>query len=825
MAILLSSCLGSKYLEPGQRILTKQKIKGAKRFEQEEVYRLLEQEPNIRFFRLPFAVEVHLFEWGKNAYDSAKYQRKINKITRRFDKKVLEAKKENKKARFISNRDKKVARWNRKIKEGNWRMRQGAPLAIYDSALHRQTVEKLNQFLVNAGYFDGRTDFEAREKGNNYVHTRYRLRKYDQYTIDSLIYDIKDPEIADIVLGKDYTQALKKGDPYSQDGLTRERERLHTLLLNNGYYGFSRQFIYFEIDTFSLPSPKIVATINIDDPVTKDKHAKYIVDSVAFIGESREGQDEKTRSEYDGITFQFGRNKYDKKLLNSRLFLEPGTLFRQRDANETQQQLANLDAFKFVNINYDTTGGSFVASIFTSPVEKYETSNEVGLSSTAGLPGPFFNVGLKNRNIFRRLELLEINGNLNLQGIGNISGEDRNYSLLQYGGSASLNFPQFLFPLSERLKNKISRFNPRTSLTFTYNFEDRFQEYERQAFNAALSYQWQVRDDFYYTITPASLGFVDSDIEPNSDFQNLLDTLRQSGNGAYPASFESALLSTSSFDGIINKDYGAAGRNSSFLRLFVESGGNFLNIVANSLLGLDSVQYQYLKFRIDYRRQNYIDRNTVLASRIHFGMAYPYGSDPAALPYERYFYIGGSNSIRAWPARRLGPGDFSIFGEANNENQLRNVNYTLEQGGDLIIESSIELRRKITNFLGWAFFIDAGNIWQIQSTPLQPFDERLTTSGRSGLFQLNTFIREIAVGAGVGLRVDLGYLVFRVDGAVQVIDPGQPGGQRFVLDNIDFTSAFRRVKDPDSPEGQKLESEKRFLRNKSRINLGIGFPF
>ena len=743
----------------------------------------------------------------------------MSKIRSKYEKKVSKTKKENKKTRLISTRDKKVSKWNRKLKEGNWRMRQGRPLAVYDTSLQLLSTKTFEQYLSSQGYFDNNIQV-VNKTGKKKIRSTFRLNRNTRYYYDSIDYRVNDPVIQGL-LQVNESEGIRKGNAYTEESISQERDRIHTLLLNNGYFYFSKQYIFFEVDTFSLAKPKVLLRINVASPDEDQQHIQYKIDSVAFIGQSsaREGLLDSTT--YENVTYLFGKNKYRKDLLGSRLFLEKGTLFSQQNAIQTQRQLGYLDAFKFVNINYDTTGGLFVASIFTDPVSRYQTSNEVGLTSTAGLPGPFVNISLKNRNTLKQLELLELSGNLNLQGIDNISEDDRNYSLLQYGGIASVTFPQFLFPLSSRLKKRVSRYNPRTQISFSYNFEDRFGEYERQIFNSTFSYQWQVRNNFNYSITPLGLSLVESQIEPNSPFQTFLDDLVENGNGSYPASFESALLTVSSFDAIINNNYGNRFGNTSFLRLFFESGGNMLNFLNENIFNFDNVRYQYVKFQIDHRRQFYIDRKTVFAARINFGLALPYGVDPVALPYEKYFYIGGSNSIRAWPARRLGPGDFSVF---NDESQsVREIDYTLEQGGDMIIESSFEIRRKITDFLSWAYFVDAGNIWQIQSTPLTPSDK--LNSGKSGLFQLSSFPRELAVGTGLGLRIDFGYLVLRVDGAAQVFDPGQAGGKRFVFDNIDFSSAFQRVKDPDSAEGIDLQNRKEFLRNKTRMNIGIGFPF
>ncbi len=824
VALLLSSCLGTRYLQPGERILLKQKVERDRSFNSREIKALLEQEPNARFLFLPVALEAHLYKWGLNNHDTARYRNEIKLINDHYDQKIAKAKRDKKIDRLTAAQEKKSSKWERKLNEGNWRMRIGKPLAIFDSSRHELSRRKLQQFLINHGYLEGEAHLTTKREGKNYIKTQYSLSKGPRYFFDSLTYKISDPVIAEIVSAH-AAAGPQKNTPYEQDLLTEERDRLYSLLSDEGYYDFSRQFIFFELDTVSLEKPAIMLTTVINNPKEGANHKKYYIDSVAFVGESTEAG-QRTTTSHKGIVFQFGLNKYNKELLQRRFFIRKDSLYRRSNSLETQQQLANLDAFKFININYDTTGGKFIATVFTSPLSKYQASYEAGLSSIQGLPGPFFNVGLKNRNTFRGMEYLELNGNLTLQGIQNIAnvgGVTQNYTLLQYGAIFSINFPQFLVPMKDKVRDRYSRFNPRSALSFSYNFEDRRDEYQRKIIKAAVSYRWQTKKDISYNFTPFGIGFVDSELLP--DFKAFLDTLRENGNGAYAASFESALITTASVDIIFNKNYGSQTSDSHLSRVFAESSGNMLNSVIRPIFGMDSVQYQYMKFRFEHRRQKILDEQSILASRIHIGIAVPYGMEPAALPYEKYFYIGGSNSLRAWPARRLGPGDFAIYEDYDESQSNQIVDYTLEQGGDMIIESSIELRKKFAGFLQWALFVDAGNIWQIKSSPLRPFDSEVPTSGKGGRFNFKNFLGEIAVGAGVGLRIDFGYLVFRIDGAVQVFDPAQAAGSRFVLDDVKFFSLFKKVEFPASGQGMALQRDKDFLRNKTRVNFGIGFPF
>ncbi|MCZ6901070.1 MAG: BamA/TamA family outer membrane protein [Bacteroidetes bacterium] len=221
--------------------------------------------------------------------------------------------------------------------------------------------------------------------------------------------------------------------------------------------------------------------------------------------------------------------------------------------------------------------------------------------------------------------------------------------------------------------------------------------------------------------------------------------------------------------------------------------------------------FKWLKFQVDYRNLQIIDSKSSFAFRFNFGVASPYGKQQnLALPYNKRFYVGGSNSLRAWQVRRLGPGSFGEVKEINaDKSGLANINYQLEQGGDMVIETSLEYRKKLIGFVDYALFLDAGNIWIIKS------DQKiLDAQGDDGIFQFENFLREFAVGIGIGLRLDFSFLVFRLDGAVQVVDPAQEVGERFVLDDINLFARFGNNK-----------ADKAFFNNKTNLNIGIGFPF
>jgi outer membrane protein assembly factor BamA len=274
-----------------------------------------------------------------------------------------------------------------------------------------------------------------------------------------------------------------------------------------------------------------------------------------------------------------------------------------------------------------------------------------------------------------------------------------------------------------------------------------------------------------------------------------MEDLQADGNNLI-WSFLPSFVSSVSVQTIINfNQYGNfKTQNASLLRLFAESGGtslNFLDVPSNSEEGIDFANFQWLKFQADYRKYYPIDKKQTLAYRLNFGIARPYGVSSGILPYEKYFFSGGSNSIRAWQARRLGPGS-----AVPSKDQDGNFTYQNEQPSEMIMESMFEYRRKLAGYFNMAVFVDIGNSWNLGYDATRPGAD----------FKFDRFYKEFAVGTGLGLRMDFDFLVIRLDLATKAIDPAQKEGNRWVLDNLSW-------RNPLGNKGQTV------------LNFGIGYPF
>lgn len=786
--LFLSGCLGTRFLKEDEKLLYKQNIEDHKGLDKEKLESFYQAKPNSRIPLLNFSPYVFIYQMGAKKYNLQKYENKKSEVREKYQKKIADADDELRQVqRYQARMNKKLAKLDKTIKEGNLYMRWGEPLAVYDSTLQQRTLSQLELYLHSSGYFNAEVHYIPEVK-KKLVSITYLIEKSEPFIIDSLLYDIPDPSVSNLVKENQDESLLKLKTTYDQQNLSNERDRLYELLVNNGYYDFSRQYITFEVDSSLLSPNKVVIKTIIQNPPSYNQHQIFTIDSVFFTTDSdvRGFSGTRFRENYNDVIYRYYVRQYAKKIIDWRLFIHPGNTYSREKTLETQRQLSNLDTYKFINIKYDTVGGKFIANIFTSPQRKYQTSTEVGVNVSQGLPGPFVNASLKVRNVFRGLESLSLSGRFGIEGVASATEQSNVYSSVEYGTNLSLSFPQFLFPLGKTLKSKLGAYNPRTRLTSGINYTDR-PEYLRTNINTRIDYNWQQGISRQFTFTPGDFSFIDSQI--TTPFDSLLNVFAENGNNLRNSFLPSFVSSTSAAVVYNFNNYGNKKVNSSYLRLFVESGGMLLSMLQNPPFGDNLEYYQWVKLSADYRAIKPIQQQSAVAFRVHGGVAYSYG-DNETLPYEKFFFAGGSNSLRAWRPRRLGPGSYQ---QTDNRG---NTITSFEQPGDIILETSVEYRHKIAGFVHGAVFLDAGNVWTIREDQNRP----------GAKFEAESFLREIAVGAGYGLRFDFSFLILRFDAAVKMYDPSRDNGA-FIWqpDTSPFTSNTNR--------------------REITLNIGIGHPF
>lgn len=791
--------MGTRYLQENQKLLYRQTIQAPKGFNKDGLSDLYVQKVNRGVFGL------WMYDYGKNRYDQQEFIDKKAKVEQKFDKKIASTKNQKKINSYQFKKQKKVETLNKKIENGNMFMQWGEPVSVFDSANVIASQEKLNDYLFNKGYFQNKITYKTNEFKKR-VGVTYIIDPGRPYFYDTIFYSIPDKKIEEIIIATKNESLIQKNDQYDQNKLNKERERIDLQLKDLGYYDFTRQFVEFAVDTAYQEPYQIGLRVEIKNPPRRDSHKVFHIDSITFQTDaaviSRDTLKRITERRY-GITFNYFKREYSKRILAQRVFIHTDSLYSRSKTFSTQRQLANLDIFKFINMNYDSLGGKFIANIFCSPLDRYSWSNEAGLTVTQGYPGPYISTSLKKRNLFKGLEILELNGRFGFEGVASAIDKNNFYKSTEAGINGSILFPQFLFPLKEKTAFRIAEFNPRTRLLGGYSYTNR-PEYKRLITTISDTYTWQNKQTTQYSLTLISLNVIRSTLD--SAFNALLTDLQENQGNNLKNSFNPSFVTSMTMAVTWNPDnYGNTERSSRFLRMQLETGGTLFSVVEPTFItdrGLEL--YQYVRFNLDARKSKILNKNTILAYRFNTGAGYAY-SPNKVLPYEKYFFVGGSNSVRAWLPRRLGLGTSPPnLSEDPSKDGL--FDYSYEKPGDILIEGSVELRTKLFGFVNGAIFLDAGNVWSF--LPIQLAEEGPNKAPWQGSSNFDkNFIKQFGVGTGAGLRFDFSFLILRFDMGIKVFDPGREEGDRFVLRKMKFFGPFGVDREPVI------------------YNVGIGYPF
>jgi hypothetical protein len=583
---------------------------------------------------------------------------------------------------------------------------------------------------------------------------------------------------------------LHKYSNLDLDLLKKEKENLSNHFKNLGYFNFSPDFVGIKINDLKDTSLLNISLI-YQIPNTKTSITNLAYDRLFRFGPIDFKEYTITS---DPITSTFKNTFAPIQQLNKLISIREGDLFSVEKTTHSLQNIYETDQFKSVSIQYDTISTRLYPKIELTQNDKYNLSSELGGSAFRGIPGPFLYNSLKIRRVFTHLDYLDFSARLGFEAQAGFINTDLTRKNLDINLGATANFPSLFLP--KKLTNKLGYFyGAKTQLGFGYDYIDR-PEYIRTNFKIMQRYLWKKSPYEFFQLSLFDLNVINTNYpktETSKLFTNYLDDLRIKGNNLFRSfnpSFVSSINLLYTYRTFFPSNQLIEGK--SFI-IGLESGGTTLNLLGakklkfvEDLLGnKETMQFfRFLRMNFDYRRYIFLGqkRSSQLAYKFLGGIAYAYGEEnDFQLPYEKNFFIGGPSSIRAWKPRRLGPG---------SQNMDSNL---IEQPGSVLIESSIEYRFKILKFLGdvnGAFFIDAGNIWGI-NYPNSPLSN----------FKINSFLEQIAVGTGFGLRWDFSFFILRLDMATKVINPAKPTKEKWVFNALNTTD------------------------NPIEFNIGIGYPF
>ncbi len=792
IAVFLSSCLSTqKGLKDYEYFLYKQGIKQDKKLSQFELEELYRQKTNRKILRLPVMPYLYVYNlYGDKTFDEKAEKRRV-KEKAKFDRKITKHPEDS--LRLERKYVKQIKKIDTYQKEGPFLKREvGEPPTIFDYKLAEETRKQMSLFLFKKGYFYNEVELKVDTFDNKQVvNVEYiikedkpvKIRKIEYQSSDSIVNAFVDP------LHSSFNSSLKVGMNYNEDLINDEINSLETFYKNQGFFAFRKQYVFVQVnDTFS--DYEVDLKFRIINPNQDNGFKRFKVERVQFIAESNynpANQKRDTVVDNDIFYLQY-KEKVKKKLLSRKIKLRPGTFYNYDFTVKSQRNLSNLNMYRFANIRYDSTKNGFTANIYTSPLPKYSTSVETGVAVTQWLPGPFGTLNFRNRNVFNGAEILDIGIRGGIEAQTSFSQENQIYRSTELGANISLTFPSLAFP--SKLRFKYTDFNPKTRVNLGIGYIQR-PEYSRTNINSNLR----------YSISPSTNSVVNIQMLDNSllytqildpAFQTYLNDLFERGNNLI-YSFGQSINTSVNVEYTYNDFNLQKSRESKYFNVYLESGGTVWNLLSNSFLETNDtifgLQYfRYTKTSFDFRKYFPTDKENTIALKFKTGFAYPYGINEV-LPYEKYFFIGGNNSMRAWRPRRLGPGSYALI------NPDGSIDYSFEQPGEILLEASAEWRFKLVSFFEGAFFVDAGNVWRLYPIPTLP----------GGEFDINRFYKEIGVGSGYGIRLDFSFLILRLDAGFKVYDPGQRLNQRFSLKSLADI-------DPFNP-------------NKTLWNIGIGYPF
>lgn len=654
------------------------------------------------------------------------------------------------------NADKGINKFLRKI---------GTAPVVYQPSQVEASVENINRHLEYLGYYGSDVRSEVRVNGKR-VTVTYSVTLGRRYRIGNVSFAVPDGEFKEDFYADTAAVSIRPGDFLSEDALEKETERAASMFRRKGYFGFTKNYFSFEADTLARrDTADLLMTVK---EYTRNQTAEYARPHRKYF--------------FGDVSISYDNDlKFNDRVLKNICAIRPGAMYDEREVNTTYSRLSALRLFSGVNVALNPRDSGIVdcdISLTKSRTQGFKVNLE-GSTNSTGLIGISPQVSYYHKNIFHGGQWL----NLGFLGNFQFKYDDRSVKSNEFGVSAGLSFPEFL-----GLPNSIFHGPsvPRTEINASYNYQNR-PEYTRNMISTSYGYSGSLRNGkFFYQFYPIQAKIVRlTNLDPN--FYTTL-----SGNpfmrDAYQNHFDvgSGLVAyyTTSTALVPKETY-------EYARLQLDASGNVLSLFNKAMksdeygsrLIWNTPYSQYIRTELTLGKTFVFGKNggQALAIRLLGGVGYAYGNS-STIPFEKQFYSGGANSMRGWQARSLGPG-----------NSKADTTFVIpSQTGDVKLEANLEYRFPMFWKLCGAVFTDVGNIWTLKETD--------GDDGSHTHFDLKNLAASLAADWGIGLRVDLNFLILRLDMGMKVYDPS--------LDTARWRSPSQWLK-----------------KDGYTLHFGVGYPF
>ena len=681
----------------------------------------------------------------------------------------------------------KLSLYNFFYKREKLRDRLGEPPVLLSAVDLQYNAKILQNHSENKGFFKASVsgDTVVRRKK---AHAVYTVEAGNQYVINSVVFENDSSDLARAVHSTAANSLLKVGDPYDLDVIKGERLRIDAHLKENGFYYFAPDYLIMKVDSTS-GNNTVDMRVSIKPETPDEARQAYRINNVFIYSgynvNTANIDTSKAHTElYKGYYIVDRRKRYKPRLFAQAMRFDPGDIYNRTDHNLTLNRLINLDQFKFVKNRFEPVPDSakLDAYYYLTPLPKQSLRGEVTATTKSNnLNGTQLSVSWSNRNRLRGGERLSLSAYIGSEV--QFGGAFKGYNTYRTGAEANLTVPRFFVPGFPKLNTR-GGFVPRTNIQLGYDILNRRKLYTLNSYRGGLGYLWKESLQKQHEFYPISINYVQplnvtpEFIDSTIDYPYLLRiidsqfiigstyqyTLNQITNGIIkPNSFY--------FNGLIDLSGFLAG-------LLTKKGTDDKKRIMNAAFN------QYIKLEADFRYYRKLGLKSAWANRIITGYGIPYGNSKY-LPYVKQFFIGGNNSLRAFRSRTIGPGTYPLLST--------NGKFFPDQTGDIKLEINTEYRPHISGPLYGALFLEAGNIWLANEDPDRP----------GAKFSKN-FLKELAMGGGIGIRFDITLFVIRFDIGIPLKEPWKENP--WLINQIRL-------------------GQKEWRRENILYNLAIGYPF
>ncbi|MBQ9193066.1 MAG: BamA/TamA family outer membrane protein [Bacteroidales bacterium] len=615
----------------------------------------------------------------------------------------------------------------------------GAEPVVFDPEQLAVSVDNMENHLEYIGWYGSTVRSDVEYKGKR-AYVTYYVHPGHRYKIASIQYKVPESDgfERDFEMDKRRT-TIKTGQYLSEADLEAETVRSTEFFQNRGYYGFNKNYYFFEADTLRSDGTADL-TMSIREyprngsPDEAKPHRKYTIGNVTLS----------TPADVNVRT----------SVLENLNILRPGMRYSARVVDATYSRLSNLSVFNGVNVAMTPVFDDVVDCDITlqnGRVQGFKANLEASVNST-GLFGISPQLNYFHKNIFHGGELF----NLGLKGNFQFKPKEDVRST-EFSITSTIRIPKLI-----GLPNSLFRGPnlPHTDLSLGFSYQDR-PEYKRTMITTTFGYIGSLGRNFFYELYPFKANIVRLFSISDSFVERMMKDLFLTY--AYSDHFDMGvggmLYYTTDASTIPKRTY-------HYARLNLDLSGNVLSLFNSAMPTNDFGSHtiwetpyaQYVRAEIQFGQTFRFggDDQQALALRFLAGAGYAYGNS-YSVPFEKQFYAGGANSMRGWQARALGPGSVEPWTE-----------YFLipSQTGDMKMEANVEYRFPLFWKLEGALFADAGNVWNLRKV--------------EGYEGPNFSFDTIAGDWGLGIRVNLDFILVRIDLGTKVYEPCRPAGSRWI---------------------------------------------